>query len=273
MEKAIDYQHKALDGDNTQPIWYAELARYYDGSNRDYRECLALLEENIDVVKIDAGAPKEVVKLLNLNGEYDKAIDMLETHHFRTWEGGRIIHSYYVDSHVLRAMDRIKAEKYDDALEDLDAALLYPANLEVGKPSNDGRGAQVWYTMGQAYEKSGKKKKAKSFYEKAAHTDNAPSELKYYQAISLLKLGETQKANTLFNKLIDQGNELIQRGTSVSGIGVDEALAASKIISNAYYLQALGKRGLGMETEAEELLKNSLEEYQNNLWAKVMLDN
>jgi tetratricopeptide (TPR) repeat protein len=273
VEKAIDYQLKALDGDKTQPIWYAELARYYDGSNRDYRECLALLEENIDVVKIDAGAPKEVVKLLNLDGEYTKAIEMLETHHFRTWEGGRIIHSYYVDSHVLRAMERINTGNIDQALEDLDAALLYPANLEVGKPSNDGRGTQVWYTMGQAYDKSGKKKKAKSFYEKAAHTDHAPSELKYFQAMSLLNLGESQKANTLFNQLIDQGKEQIQRGTSVSGIGIDEGLSDRRIISNAYYFQALGKMGLGMEAEAKELLKKSLEGYQNNLWAKVMLGN
>jgi tetratricopeptide (TPR) repeat protein len=272
-EKAIDHITRALDGDKEQPLWYDELAKYYDASSRDFRECLALLEENIDVVKIDAGAPKEMVKLLNLAGEYDKAIDMLETHHFRTWEGGRVIHSYYVDSHVLRAMDRIREGKYVQALEDLDAALLYPSNLEVGKPSNDGRGAQVWYTMGQAYEKSGKKKKANALYEKAAHTDNAPSELKYYQAMSLLKLGENQEADALFNQLIDQGNELIQRGTSVSGIGIDEALSANQIMSDAYYLQALGKMGLNKEAEAKALLEKSLEAYRNNLWSKVMLAN
>ncbi len=65
---------------------------------------------------------------------------------------------------------------------------------------------------------------------------------------------------------------MIQRGTSVSGIGIDEALSANQIISNAYYLQALGNIGLDKEDEAKELLKKSLEAYQNNLWAKVMLD-
>jgi tetratricopeptide (TPR) repeat protein len=273
VNKAIDYLHKALEGDKNQPAWYAELATYYDESDRDYRECLALLEENIDVVKIDAAAPKEVVKLLNLKGEYDRAIEMLETHHFRTWEGGRIIHSYYVDAHMLRALDRMETGSYDAAMEDLEAALLYPANLEVGKTNDDGRAAMVWYNMGQVFDKLGKKKDAKTHYQKAAKSNNSSSDLKYYQALSLLELGEPNKAREMFNELIDRGNRLIERGADASGIGVEEARDANQILSEAYYLQALGNRGLGNEDAAVALFGKSLDAYQNNLWAKIMLEN
>ena len=270
VDKAIDYLHKALEGDKNQPIWYAELAEYYDASDRDNNECLSLLEENIEVVRMDATAPKEMVKLLNLKGDYNKAIDLLNTHHFRTWEGGRIIHSYYVDAHVLRARERMEAGNHTGALEDLEAALLYPSNLEVGKTNDDERGAMIWYTMGQVYESQGKKKAARSYYQKAVNANNNAADVRYYQALAHDKLGETSAADALYTELIEQGKMLIDRGLTVSSIGVDDIRPAREIFSDGYYFQALGNKGLGREKEAEKLLEESLKIYPNHLWANVL---
>jgi len=270
-DKAIDYLLKALEGDRDQPLWYAELARYYDASDRNYLECLALLEENIEVVRKDVTAPKDVVKFLNLKGDYDKAINLLKTQHFRTWEGGRIIHSIYVDALVLRAGEKMAAGNHTGALEDLEAALLYPANLEVGKTTDDERAALVWYTMGEVYESLGKKKDARSNYQKAAETNNNSADLMYYQALALEKLGEASQAETLYDELIGRGKLWIERGATVSGIGVDEIRPAREIFSDGYYLQALGNMGLGHEVEAEKLLGKSLKAYPNHLWANALL--
>ncbi len=268
VNKAIDYLKRALGQDKNQPLWYAELAKYYEASELDYRECLAILEENIDIVKIDARAPKEVVKLLNLDGQYDKSIEMLNTHHFRTWEGGRIIHSYYVDAHMLRALEYTDEGKFDKALEDLQAALLYPDNLEVGKPNSDGRSAMVNYTMGIAYDAKGMKRKAKEYYEKSASADNSSGELKYYQGMAFQMLGNREQAYKLFKELIKEGRVLIDKGATNSGIGVDEVASSRNTLSNAYYLQALGKKGLGEEREARELFEKALQVQENNIWAK-----
>ena len=270
-EKAVEYLTKALQGDRDQPMWYAELTKYYEASGRDYRECLEILEENMEVVKVDVTAPKEVVRLLNLSGQYDKAIEFLKTHHFRTWEGGRSIHSHYVDAHALRARQKMKAGEYRAAIQDLEAALLYPENLEVGKSSNDERAALVWYLLGQAYDQWGKKKEAAAYYEKSANTDNDKADLKYYQALSAAKLGEEGKARELFQELIEEGAALIEKGASVSGIAIDEANSANKTRSEGFYLQALGKKGLGQEKEAKQLFEESLVANKNNLWAGVMM--
>jgi tetratricopeptide (TPR) repeat protein len=271
VNKAIDYLSKALDGDKNQPIWYAELAKYYDASDKDYKECLLLLEENIEVVKVDAGAPKEVVKLLNLDGQYNKSVELLKTHHFRTWEGGRVIHSYYVNTYTLKALGYLETGNYKSALKDLEAALLYPENLEVGKPNDDGRNALINFIMGEVYSKMGKKKSAQKYYTLSANTDNSSSDLKYYQGMSYLRLGEAENANKLFNKLIAEGDKLTKRGASVTGIGVDEASSLNKTLSNAYYLQALGEKGLGKGNEAKKLFEKSLSIYKNNIWTRYYL--
>ncbi len=271
-EKAIAYLKKALKGDRNQPLWYAELTRYYEASDRDYNECLQMLEQNMEVVKIDVNAPKEMVRLLNLSGQYDKAIQLLQTHHFRTWEGGRIIHSHYVDAYVLRALQKLEAAKYKPAIADLEAALLYPENLEVGKSNSDEREAMVWFYLGTAYDQWGKKEEALQYYEKAAKTNNNRSDLKYYQALSLAKLGNKEEARQLFQELIDRGKVLVEQGAAVSGIGIDEANSTNKTRSNGFYLQALGTKGLGQAVEAKRLLGEALAAYGNNLWAEVIRD-
>ena len=45
--------------------------------------------------------------------------------------------------------------KFKNAIEDLRTAMLYPENLEVGKPLNDERNAMIYYEMAQVFEKMG----------------------------------------------------------------------------------------------------------------------
>ena len=272
VDKAISYMKKAIATDATQPSWYAEVENYYDLSKKDFKECLTLFEKNLDIVKQDITAPQKLVKLYNLNGEYDKAIDLLKTHHFRTWEGAREIHEFYVDTHVLKALELMSKNLYKDAVDKLNDALLYPENLEVGKALNDGRAAMMYYFMGQAYEKLGQKKNAKSFYLKSTKTkNNGQADLVYYQAMAYEALGQNEKVNTMFEELIKQGESIIKNGASKTGIGVEEVSAADKYISQGYYLQALGNKGLGNNEKAAELFQKSLERHNNNLWAKYYM--
>ncbi|SDM29544.1 tetratricopeptide repeat protein [Kriegella aquimaris] len=273
---AIAYMKKAISLRNDVPRWYAELATYYDASDADFRECLDILRKNVTMVKKDVSAPKTLVQLYNLNGEYDEAISLLETHHFRTWEGGRSIYWHYVDAHTLKARQLINAGKNKEAVAQLEKALLYPENLEVGKASDDEKNAMIYYYMGLAYENMGDKKKSKASYEKSATAENRRGmhDLEYFKAKSNQQLGNTIKANEMFKNLIRQGKEQREKGTDNSLIAVEEGASGNnKAISNSYYLEALGNKGLGNSSEAQKLFETALDTYKNNLWAQVMVTN
>ena len=206
------------------------------------------------------------MKLYNLNGEYDKAIQLLMAHHFRTWEGGRVIYWHYVDAHVLRAKKLMAEGKYENALKDLQAAMLYPENLEVGKPLNDERNAMIYYEMGQVYEKMGKKRDANRYYDLCTKAKNSSSwpDLEYYQGMAYKKLGNTEKADILFDKLLETGNGIIVKNK-------DNETHANQSLSKGYYYMALSEIGKGTDGEAEKLLSKSVSAYKNNLWAKDFL--
>ena len=274
IDKSVDLIKKAINGDSNHPRWYAELENYYDASKSDFRECLAIMEKNVDILKKDVTAPQSLVKLYNLNGEYDKAIELLKNHHFRTWEGGREIHNYFIDSHTLKALELISGSQYQAAINELNTATLYPENLEVGKPLDDERDAMIYYFMGKAYDKMNQKKKAKEAYTKSVESKSPRrwADLAYYQAMSYAELGDKEKGNKILEDLISRGNSILERGVATSGIGVEESSSQSKSISDAYYIKALGSKGLGDETKAKELFQEALKAYKNNLWAKYYLN-
>lgn len=272
VEKAIKYMKKAIEIDGGHPIWYAELENYYDQSNEDFKECLEIMATNIDVVKNDITAPKSLVKLFNLNGEYDKAIKLLEEHHFRTWEGGRVIYYHYVDAHTLKALELIEDGNLEEAISELEKAMQYPENLEVGKPLDDERNAMIYYIMGQAYEKQGEKAKANECFKKSVNAKNSSSwpDLLYYQARAYEKLGEKEKAEKIYQELISNGNNQLEEGRRGSGIGIEESsILGNKSISEAYFLKALGSLGLKKNDEAKMLFGEALKAYKNNLWARI----
>lgn len=242
-EQAINYLTKAISRDNSHPLWFDELSRYYDESRRDYKNILAILSDNLDVVKKDVAAPKAYIKLLNLNGDYEEAINFLENYHFRTWEGGRETYWSYVNAHTLQAMELLKNNQIEIAINELNKALLYPENLEVGKPLHDEKNAMIYYFMGEAYQKMGENKQAQRSYEKSITSQNGPgmTDLLYFQGKAFEKLNQPEKAKQIFENLITKGKKLREGDSDNRSIGVAQAtLGNNKTISYAYYLEALG---------------------------------
>ncbi|WP_286761366.1 DUF5107 domain-containing protein [Salegentibacter sp. UBA1130] len=273
-EQAINYLTKAISRDNSHPLWFDELSRYYDESRRDYKNILAILRDNLDVVKKDVAAPKAYIKILNLNGDYEEAINFLENYHFRTWEGGRETYWSYVNAHTLQAMELLKNNQIEIAINELNKALLYPENLEVGKPLHDEKNAMIYYFMGEAYQKMGENKQAQRSYEKSITSQNGPgmTDLLYFQGKAFEKLNQPEKAKQIFENLITKGKKLREGDSDNRSIGVAQAtLGNNKTISYAYYLEALGYKGLKNSGKAKQEFKTAINIYPNNLWAKIMM--
>ncbi|MRI00084.1 DUF5107 domain-containing protein [Kriegella sp. EG-1] len=275
-ERAIEYMTKAISLDNSNPLWFSELSKYYDESDSDYKQNLEILKKNLNTVKEDVAAPKTYVALLNLNREYDEAIKFINNHHFRTWEGGRETYWHYVDSHTLKAKELLTTNKYEEAISHLEKALLYPENLEVGKPTHDEKNAMIYYYMGTVYSKMGDNKKAKESYQKSSAAQNGRGmyDLLYFQAKSNENLGNIDIAKKMYSNLITRSQKQRNDGANNTLIAVEEASATNKkAVSKSYYLEALGNMGLGNEEQAKILLEKSLKEYKNNLWANIMAEN
>lgn len=274
-KEAIASMTKAIRLEGTNPLWFAELSKYYDESEEDLRQNLDILQKNIDVVRKDVTAPKVLVRLLNLNGDFDEAISFLDQHHFRTWEGGRETYWHYVDAHTSKAMQLTDNKEFDKALAHLNRALEYPENLEVGKPTHDEKNALIYYQMGVVYEAQGNSRKAREYYQKSTSTQNGRGmhDLLFYQALANRKLGQDQKATTMFKNLVTLGQQQRDGGNNNTLVAVEEASATNKrAISQSYLLEAMGNMGLGATDEAKRLLQTSLDTYANNLWAKHLLD-
>jgi len=273
---AIDQLTEAIQRSPDHPLWYAELLGYYEASDRDPDPCLAVLEANREMVLHNVSAPQGMVQLYNLTGQYDKAIQLLRSHHYRTWEGGRRIYWHYVDAHVLKALELKELDRHEEAIVHLEKAMEYPENLEVGKPLNDERNALMYYLMGKAYSQLGKENEAMEAYRKSTECENSRSwpDLNYYQGLSYLELGENEMAKEKFSLLQHRGSTMLQRHLPEAGIGVEEggSVASRRSASEGYYLQGLALLGNGDHQSAPEMFEKAYEFSPYHLWAKYYLE-
>src|SRR4030066_245218 len=110
-----------------------------------------------------------------------RGVELLGSHHFHVGEGGGEIHGVYVDAHLGRGQRRLAEGKAGQALQDFQAALEYPENLEGGKPAAGGRDPEVYYFIGTALDSIGEREKSREAFRRSAEVMAGPSESTYYQ--------------------------------------------------------------------------------------------
>ena len=99
---------------------------------------------------------------------YDDAVKLLEsTPYFVNWEGQDVTWRLFSKAHVERGRERFEKEDFSAALVDFEAALTYPANLNVGR-SNRSRVAAAQYWRGKALEALGRRAEAVSAWKEGA---------------------------------------------------------------------------------------------------------
>jgi tetratricopeptide (TPR) repeat protein len=200
--------------------------------------------------------------------QYDKAIELLASRIFHTWEGGGQIHGVYVDAHLLRGQKKFESKRYRQALNDFEAALEYPENLNVGRPKRDRRTCQTFFFIGKAYEALGDKQKAGEYFEKSASVELRRSEFSYYKGLALKKLGQENKARKIFDELI----ESVKPASTVTFFAkFGEKQAHNIRTANTHYLLGLGYLGKGIQTEAKAQFEKALELNINHLWVRAHL--
>jgi tetratricopeptide (TPR) repeat protein len=253
---------------------YAELDELYETGNISPSKRLTLLERNHEtVVKRNDSFLREIMVLV-LAGRYDEAIDFLANNHFHVREGGGEIRDVYVDAHLLRGLQRLKQGEAEQALEDFQAATEYPENLSVGRPKNDSRGEQMAFYIGQAYTALGDAAKAAEFYKQAAEQRSrwGRSESRYYQGLSLVKLGRQSEAEQIFDDLIkDSQQRLSERADTDVFAKFGEGQTTQARNASTHYMLGLGYLGKGQIDMARAEFEKALELNVSHVWARAQL--
>ncbi|NIP53058.1 MAG: DUF5107 domain-containing protein [Phycisphaerae bacterium] len=274
IRKAIESYEKAVACNSKEPRLYVELDRLYEDENVPLLKRLTLLEKNHQtVVKRNDSFLREIMVLV-LVERYGEALDFLAENHFHVREGGGEIHDVYVDGHLLRGLSYFKNKKFNEALGDFHKASEYPENLSVGRPKNDRRAPQVAYCIATAYEALGDTEKAAEFYKKAVDqkVSSRWSEARFYQGLCLSKLGQKDRAEEIFEELIDAAKKKLSQEAAVdvfAKFGRQQTEKARK--ASAHYALGLGYLGRGMRNKARAEFKKAVELNVSLPWARARL--
>ena len=115
---------------------------------------LSFLEEHMELVRERDDLYTEYITLLNLQGDWRKALSLMENRKFHPWEGGEgKITAQYVFS-LFKLAAALVQDAPSKALELLERARRYPANLGEGKLQG-AKDTHIDYVSGVAYGKLG----------------------------------------------------------------------------------------------------------------------
>lgn len=265
VPKAVAALEKAVALNGADALYLFELDRLYEFSQAPIEKRLALFQTRMATAEKRDDAMSRVVTLLNLSGRYDDSIAIMEKRHFHLWEGGARfnVQDAWTDAHLLRGHRKLAAKDHAGALKDYLASIEYPENLEVTRAYRGSRAPEAFYFAGLALGSLGRTDDArKAWRDSAAEligTEDNPhpavesgAVLLYYQALSLAKLGESARAQTLFRSLIESAKAALQRAEGREFFAKFGERQSPRVrAANAHYVAALGHSGLGQSDVAK----------------------
>ncbi|PAE35431.1 DUF5107 domain-containing protein [Bacillus sp. 7884-1] len=262
---------KAFSLNQSDARVFYELDQLYKKIGVEPKKRLKNMNDHFQLVNMRDDIYTEYVTLLNVDQQYDAALEKLSTRIFHPWEGGEgKITTQYVLSHVEVAKQHIRNELFERAIKHLEQALVFPENLGEGKLE----GAQenhIHYYLGCAYTAIGQNMVGNEHFLKASEGLNEPSsaifyndqppEMIFYQGLALLKLSRVEEAKKRFNKLINYGENHIFKELKIDYFAVslpdflvfDESLQRKNEI-HCRFMMALGFIGKQLYDDAKEQL-------------------
>lgn len=265
---ALDMMEKAFALNTDDARMLMELDQLYKRMNREHKFRLELLEEYLEVVSKRDDLYLEYITLLNQCGEYEKALQCIESRRFHPWEGGEgKVPAQYQTAHLQLAKQFMKVAEYNKAMGHIDACFKYPENLGEGKLHGSQENDFNYY-KGCILEALGDYEKAKECFLKAStgisvpaaavyYNDQKPDKI-YYQGLALRKLGREDEARGRFNRLIDFAEKHIfdvfkmdYFAVSLPDLQIWEDDMNRKNEVHCRYLLALGYNGLGKINAAQ----------------------
>ena len=275
-EAARKELEQAFALDETDSRVFLELDQLYKKLGVPFEERLKQYEAREALIRERDDAMLEWVTLYNLNGEPQKAYDLIMSHSFRPWEGaeGRISGQYKIALTAL-AREAMQQNDYERAEQLLNQALQYPENLGEGRLEGT-KDNDIYYELGVVQEHLNRQDEAQKYFELAQIGDNEPAGAMYYydqpadmilyQALTSKKLNQMKRYHACLNKLQDYGERHLYDqieddffAVSLPDFLIFEDDLTEKNRAHCYYLMGLSKLGAGEYEAAEENFEQCME--------------
>ena len=207
--------------------------------------------------------------LYNQTGRQDKAARLVANRQFQPWEGGE---GGPLGQHVRAQLALGRAafarRDYAEARLHFERAMTTPRNLSEARHLLANQ-SDIHYWLGCACSGLRDEKSARAHWLAAAHFKGdfqemkvrTYSEMTYFSALSLQKIGHRARAKRLFLNLLTYAKKLEQKpaeidyfATSLPTMLIFEDDLQFRQETTALFLQAQGQLGLGKSSEAGALL-------------------
>ena len=266
-EQALEYMEKAFHLDENDERIFMELDQLYKRLHRPHVQRLAFYEQHAELIERRDDLVLEQATLLNMLGRYQEAKQLIDNRIFHPWEGGEgKVSGQYQMCRLEIAKQLLQKDANDArAKQLLEECLVFPHHLGEGKlygsQDND-----FLYFLGRYQEGTvGPTEPAAAMY----YNDAKPDKI-FYAALCYRKLGQEDKARSLFNKLINYGKQHLfdhvvmdYFAVSLPDLLVWEGDLDELNRIHCLYMLALGYYGMGDKEKAERYLRQ-VEEMDNN---------
>lgn len=194
----------ALDPEDARIFTEYDQLREKLGDSAEAR--LATLLDNMDLVLSRDDCSVSLAALYNETGQPGKALELLLSKRFHPWEGGEgKVLKQYTQAHLALGQRALEVSDGERALEHFEVAMQPPQNLGEAYHLLQAK-ADVYYWKGRAYQAMGLAKEAKLSFVLSAEEEGdfeamavtEFSELSYFKGLSLIELGQLEKAEALF---------------------------------------------------------------------------
>ena len=293
MPKALDNIYKAISLAPKETRYYGEANMYMSYAGMTLQQLQDFYAQHESLVAGNIDLQLLAVKINNMSGQYDKAIDIMEHMKYHEEEGSKFNpHVLWFNANLAKGIELMDSKKYADAEKSFLKAMEFPANLEINR---DGKIGIAYYYLGLCSKLSGEKKKAKAYFRKMVDYNYAEGwgagvfpELAYFKALADMELGkDNDEVKKVFEKLIADSSSFVApvKDSRHVTVNVDESHSARTFLIrqeiyrkslkvSASYLKGLGYAGLGEKEKALSCFEDALEidpmHFDSNLMLEVL---
>ncbi len=216
------------------------------------QERLRCLGEHPRLVEKRDDLSVEYITLLNQCGEWEAALQRLETRRFSPWEGGEgLVSAQYVHAHKSLGKAALATGRAADALRHLEAARSYPENLGEGKHLLTLE-RDLDYYSGLAAQQLGDATLAEQYWNAGAASLPGMGIQSYFQALAMFALGCDEDAQAVLSRLQEFSAALLKTEPTIDYFATslpnlllfDDDLRKRNTI-DSLLLSALASHGLG----------------------------
>ncbi|MDZ4799617.1 MAG: DUF5107 domain-containing protein [Bryobacteraceae bacterium] len=288
LPQAIASLEKAVSLDRKYPLHFFELDQLYQATGVAPEKRLAKLEQQHAIVARRDDALNREIALLVVAGRYDDAIRLLTGRRFAVWEGGTLdVADQWVDAHILRGRKHLEARRWQQALTDFKTASTPPENLPSERLIGGARDAELSYWQAAALAGLGQSAEAKALWEQATNSGartgggsrrgfggglSPMTAQRYYQALAMEKLGQTDKASATYQDLVAQAEQALNSPDPKPDPGASfEAQQQYRTrMATAHFIAGLGRLGQKETQKARQAFDRSLEFSPDHLGARTV---